>query len=172
MAIIQHIPLLARQLDRDFFTQRLSALCVGWLGDDISTVRTAATQTLKELTALFGTDWACDHLLPPIQDIRHHYSYLRRLTAVQACSKMAAEMDPDVVTVEILPILLEMAADPVPNIRFNVARELVDITPICGKTVYETQVSPMLSMMMEDQDRDVRFYAEKTMRSLEEKFSK
>ena len=81
-------------------------------------------------------------------------------------------MDPDVVTVEILPILLEMAADPVPNIRFNVARELVDITPICGKTVYETQVSPMLSMMMEDQDRDVRFYAEKTMRSLEEKFSK
>jgi serine/threonine-protein phosphatase 2A regulatory subunit A len=171
LAIIQHIPLLAKQLGRDFFTDKLSSLCVGWLGDDISTIRNAAAQNLKELTALFGTSWACNHLLPSIEDIRHHSSYLRRLTAVQAYARMVVEMDPEVAQTEILPVVLEMANDTVPNIRFNVAKELADIAPVCGPNVYESQISPVLSMLMDDPDRDVRFYAERTSKILEDKFS-
>lgn len=113
LAIIQHIPLLARQLGIDFFTDKLCSICVGWLGDDISTVRGAAAQVLKDLTALFGTDWACEYLLPAIEDIRHHQSYLRRLTAVQACARMAVEMDPEIATTEVLPMVLQMATDDV-----------------------------------------------------------
>lgn len=118
LAIIQHIPLLARQLGRDFFTEKLSSICVGWLGDDIATIRVAAAQNLKELTSLFGTDWACEYLIPSINDIRHHPSYLRRLTAVQACSRMALEMDPAIASTEVLPIVLEMATDTVSNLLF------------------------------------------------------
>ncbi|KAL3926563.1 MAG: hypothetical protein SGARI_005565, partial [Bacillariaceae sp.] len=58
LAIIQQIPLLAKQLGKDFFTDKLSAICVNWLGDDIATIRDAATMNLKELTGIFGTDWA------------------------------------------------------------------------------------------------------------------
>lgn len=47
LAIIEHIPLLAKQLGRDFFTEKLASLCVGWLGDDIATIRTAAAANLK-----------------------------------------------------------------------------------------------------------------------------
>jgi serine/threonine-protein phosphatase 2A regulatory subunit A len=47
LAIIQHIPLLAEQLGQEFFTERLASLCVGWLGDDIATVRKAAAANLK-----------------------------------------------------------------------------------------------------------------------------
>ena len=113
MAIIQHIPLLAKQLGRDFFTDRLATLCVGWLGDDISTIRHAAAKNLKDLTAVFGTSWACEYLVPSIAEIRLHSSYLRRLTAVQACAMMATEMDPDVAKTELLPMVLEMASDTV-----------------------------------------------------------
>lgn len=111
LAIIQHIPLLARQLGIDFFTEKLSAICVGWLGDDISTIRVAAAQVLKDLTALFGSEWACEYLLPTIEEIRHHPSYLRRLTAVQACARMAVKMEPGIATIEVLPLVLEMATD-------------------------------------------------------------
>lgn len=113
LAIIQHIPLLASQLGIDFFTERLSAICVGWLGDDIATIRMAAAGVLKDLTALFGSDWACQHLMPSIEEISRHPSYLRRLTAVQACARMATEMDPEVATMEVLPMILEMATDKV-----------------------------------------------------------
>lgn len=111
LAIIQHIPLLAKQLGIEFFTEKLAAICVGWLGDDISTIRGAAARVLKDLTALFGSDWACEYLMPSIEEIRHHPSYLRRLTAVQACAQMAVEMEPEIASTEVLPMVLEMATD-------------------------------------------------------------
>ena len=49
LAIIQNIPLLAKQLGKDFFSEKLSSLCVGWLADDISSIRQAAAHNLKVL---------------------------------------------------------------------------------------------------------------------------
>ena len=172
LAIIKHIPLLAKQLGRDFFTEKLVSLCVGWLGDDIASIRTAAAANLKELTALFGTDWAIENLIPSVMAIRRHDSYLRRLTALQACAMMATEMGSDTATLEVLPLVLEMATDVVANVRFNVAKELqVHIAPVCGYPTYESQILPVLTMLMNDDDRDVRYYAEKATAALDEKFA-
>lgn len=172
LGIIQQIPLLAKQLGRNFFTDKLASICVTWLGDDISTNRDAATTNLRQLTALFGTDWACEYLMPSIDEIRRHPSYLRRLTALQACARMAVEMDPAVAQTEVLPLLLEMATDTVPNIRFNVARALGDVGPICSPETYEQQIHPVLSLLQDDIDRDVRFYADKSASFLEDDFAK
>jgi len=171
LSIIQQIPLLADHLGRDFFTERLASLCVGWLGDDIATIRHAAAVNLKELTALFGTEWTMSALIPPIADMRHHESYLRRLTALEACALMSTKMDPDTARLHALPLVLEMATDAVPNIRFNVAKELEKMAPVCGVQAYETQILPVLTMLMEDDDRDVRYYAEKTATALDEVFA-
>mmetsp|Transcript_24466 Transcript_24466/g.51693 ORF Transcript_24466/g.51693 Transcript_24466/m.51693 type:complete len:673 (+) Transcript_24466:244-2262(+) len=170
LAIIEQTPLLAKQLGKDFFTDKLSSICVNWLGDEIATIRDAATKNIKELTALFGTDWACEFLLPSIDEIRQNSSYLRRLTAVQACGRMAIEMDPAIAQTEVLPIILEMATDIVANIRFNVARALGEMGPICEPNVYNQQIHPILSLLQDDPDRDVRFYAEKAALKLEDAF--
>lgn len=66
---------------------------------------------IKDLTALFGTEWAIENLIPSIIEIREHKSYLRRLTALQACAMMATVMDQDAATLEVLPLILEMATD-------------------------------------------------------------
>jgi serine/threonine-protein phosphatase 2A regulatory subunit A len=171
LAIIELIPLLSKQLGRDFFTEKLATLCVGWLGDDIATIRTAAAANLKDLTALFGAEWAIENLIPSIVNIREHESYLRRLTALQACSMMATEMDADTATLEVLPLVLEMATDGVPNIRFNVAKELETIALVCGVAAYESQILPVLSTLMNDDDRDVRFHADKAAAFLDKEFS-
>lgn len=113
LAIIQQIPLLAKQLGKDFFTEKLTTLCVGWLGDDIASIRMAAAANLKDLAALFGTGWALGYLVPAIVDIRQHKSYLRRLTALKACASMAVVVNPDAARNEMLPLLLEMSTDQV-----------------------------------------------------------
>lgn len=171
MAIIQKTPLLAKQLGKDFFTDKLSSICVNWLGDDIATIRYAATKNIKELTSLFGTDWACDYLLPFIDEIRQNSSYLRRLTAVQACGRMAIEMDPAIAQTEVLPLVLEMATDAVANIRFNVAQALGEIGTICESNVYFQQIHPVLMLLHDDPDRDVRFFADKSALKLEDIFA-
>jgi serine/threonine-protein phosphatase 2A regulatory subunit A len=127
------------QLGKDFFTEKLISLCVGWLGDDIAMIRHAAATNVKvraqvksllqlslcngsyrvsmlflftqDLAALFGTGWAIEHMIPPVLEIREHKSYLRRLTALQACSMICTVIDEDTARNELLPIVLEMAND-------------------------------------------------------------
>lgn len=171
LAVIQQTPLLAKQLGKDFFTDKLSSICVNWLGDDIATIREAATKNIKELTGIFGTDWACEFLLPEIDDMRQNSSYLRRLTAIQACGRMAIEMDPAIAQIEVLPLVLEMATDSVANIRFNVAKALKDMGSRCESNVYKQQIHPVLMLLRDDPDRDVRFFADKTASKLEDAFS-
>jgi hypothetical protein len=59
----------------------------------------------------------------------------------------------------------------VPNIRFNVAKELKDITIACGVSTYEPLILPILNLLLDDDDRDVRFYAEHTLNVLDEEFA-
>ena len=58
----------------------------------------------------------------------------------------------------------------VPNIRFNVAKGLEMVAPACGKTVYDSQIRPVLSVLTEDSDRDVCFFARKTLQTLDVEF--
>jgi serine/threonine-protein phosphatase 2A regulatory subunit A len=171
LAVIERIPLLARQLGKEFFTDRLLSLCVGWLGDDIASIREAAAADLRELTALLGSEWAVQNLLPRVRQVMEHPSYLRRMNAVRALSLMATAMDAFTAQWEILPMLLEMHCDPVPNVRFNVAKGLGMVGPLFQSS-YEGQIVPILTLMMEDPDRDVRYFATQASDSLRASFDK
>ena len=41
------------------------------------------------------------------------------------------------------------------------------MAPVCGKVVYDTQIRPVLAVLIEDSDRDVRFFAGQTLKKLE-----
>ena len=114
------------------------------------------------MTSLFGSEWAVAHLLPSIEKILKNPSYLRRLTAVKACASIATAMDSDEAAQNILPVILNMAKDDVPNIRFNVAKALLIISPKCSQMV-ESQIIPTLRTLVEDYDRDVRYFAKQTL---------
>lgn len=47
LAIMQHIPLLAKHFGQEYFTEKLLPLCLAWLSDSICRVREAACINLK-----------------------------------------------------------------------------------------------------------------------------
>lgn len=55
----------------------------------------------------------------------------------------------------------------VPNIRFNVAKGLEIMAPICGSAVCDSQLRPVLAMLEEDEDRDVRYFATKAIDAID-----
>mmetsp|Transcript_12719 Transcript_12719/g.18353 ORF Transcript_12719/g.18353 Transcript_12719/m.18353 type:complete len:80 (+) Transcript_12719:1-240(+) len=63
-----------------------------------------------------------------------------------------------------------MAIDGVPNIRFNVAKSLQVMAPACGLQAYKTQICPVLRVLVKDPDRDVRYFAEKSLEALAKTF--
>lgn len=88
LAIIEYIPLLASQLGVKFFDEKLSALCMGWLGDTVFSIREAATHNLKKLTEVFGVEWASEAIIPKVMAMGNHPNYLYRMTtcfAITVC---------------------------------------------------------------------------------------
>ncbi|KAI0304580.1 ARM repeat-containing protein [Russula brevipes] len=155
-AIIEYIPLLATQLGKD--------LCMSWLGDTVYSIREAATINLKKLTEVFGVDWARAQIVPKVVAMGSHPNYLYRMTTVQAIGTIAPSLNIDIVCDEIIDALLRLANDPIPNIRFNVARSLEVVATTyggrpTGKELAQQKIVPVLEELTSDQDADVRYFA-------------
>lgn len=93
LAIIEYIPLLAKQLGVEFFDEKLGNLCMSWLGDTVFSIREAATQNLKKLTEVFGVEWARQTIIPKVMAMGNQTNYLYRMTtctAITVCSQLSA----------------------------------------------------------------------------------
>lgn len=86
LAIIEYVPLLASQLGVKFFDEKLSSLCMSWLGDTVFSIREASTQNLKKLTEVFGVEWANEAIVPKVMAMGQHPNYLYRMTTCFAVS--------------------------------------------------------------------------------------
>lgn len=84
LAIIEHIPLLAKQFGAKFFEEKLLDLCMAWLRDKVFSIREAATTNLQRLTQVFGASWAQQAIIPRIQTMASDDNYLHRMTVIFA----------------------------------------------------------------------------------------
>lgn len=63
--------------------------------------------------------------------------------------------------------MLSLASDPIPNIRFNVAKALASMTPALNQAglqkVALEQIKPVLLKLKDDPDMDVKFFAQQAL---------
>lgn len=172
LAVIESMPMLAQQLGVQFFNEKLIGLTLGWLSDTVSSIRRAAASNLRNLSDIFGEGWARTHVVPRIKEMQTNAAFAKRMTALHAVQVLLAQGERrsapshSMMVEVLLPITLAMASDPVPNIRFNVAKTLVQIVNIF-KHEYAVapaqEIGPVLVKLAADLDRDVRHYAEVAM---------
>ena len=72
---------------------------------------------------------------------------------------------------DIIDILLQLAQDPIPNIRFNVAKSMevlaVTFNSIPdGKIMIRQKIIPVLEAQKNDPDADVRYFAAKSLQGV------
>jgi serine/threonine-protein phosphatase 2A regulatory subunit A len=84
LAIIEFMPLLAKQLGVEFFNDKLSSMCLGWLSDPIFSIREAATINLRRLIEVFGAQWAKNHILQKVTAFGNHTVFTYRITTIFA----------------------------------------------------------------------------------------
>ncbi|RVX70593.1 hypothetical protein B0A52_05245 [Exophiala mesophila] len=183
LAIIEYIPLLAKQLGVKFFDEQLSSLCMGWLGDTVFSIREAATQNLKKLTEVFGVEWANRSIIPKVIAMSQQENYLYRMTTCFAITTLAPVVTLSIIEESVLPMMNRLVADPIPNIRFNVAksyavlidtlRQLPESGTIAEKEasgdsspttpqaqeLIDNSILPNLEKLKDDSDVDVRYFA-------------
>ena len=83
---------------------------------------------------------------------------------------MANSLSTDIVKENVLPTVLGLKDDTIPNVRFNVAKSLEVLASILknDKTCVEliqSQVAPALQKLSDDSDVDVKWFANKALLS-------
>ena len=131
-------------------------------------IREAASVKLKKLTEVFGVEWARQSIIPKVLQMSSHPNYLYRMTTIFAVTTMTQSLDPDTIINCILPSLLNMVQDPIPNIRFNVAKAFEVLiqelkSSSVGIQTVQEQIVPALQALSDDPDADVRYYAQKAL---------
>lgn len=79
----------------------------------------------------------------------------------------------DIVRAEILDNLLHLANDPIPNIRFNVAKALEVFAATFGaspegRSILQQKILAVLEPLKNDSDQDVRFFALRALQKAHE----
>jgi serine/threonine-protein phosphatase 2A regulatory subunit A len=117
LAIMQYVPLVAKQLGVEFFDKKLGSLCIEWLEDPVFAIRSAATENLSKLAKLFGPRWTSTRIVPSILKLQDSKSYLLRVTLLKAISLLALDVDSDTKRGQLLPTVLALSSDRVANVR-------------------------------------------------------
>jgi len=132
---------------------------MSWLNDCAYSIREAATNNLKRLVEVFGAQWAIEHVIPKVIELTKHTNYLYRSTPLFAINTLATVLPSDVVGSKLLPLVVDLCGDAVPNIRLNACKTLQIIIPKLDAALVESKVKPLLNKLFEDKDRDVRYFA-------------
>ena len=81
---------------------------------------------------------------------------------------MAPSLNTAAISDSVLETVVPMVDDPIPNIRFNVAKAFEVLSTVLtqtpdGRTVVQSRILPGLEKLKEDSDADVRFFAQKAI---------
>lgn len=81
---------------------------------------------------------------------------------------MAVSLTPEIIKDNVLPTVVELVNDPIPNVRFNVAKSLEVLAPILKQNpqtaeAVSTKINDVLQQLSQDSDVDVKWFAEKAI---------
>ena len=127
ISVVEQYPGLAQQLGEAFFTEKLIPICIQWLKDQVYSIRIASINNFKELTKIFGSQWAERNVIKSILDLRTELNYLHRLTVLFGIGELSQVISSDIIKKSFCPVLVQMSKDKIPNIRLNVAKTISTI---------------------------------------------
>lgn len=146
------------------------------LSDSVYSVRNqACTSVIPFLLNKYGIDWFKTSILPFIKSVSKSKKYHYRLSAIYTVSSVLElcleHKANNLIEKELLPIIIEFCQDPIPNVRFNVAKVMPDIVKVLNKAKTEKGENDMdvesnfdilkvkINSMKDDADPDVKYFA-------------
>lgn len=85
---------------------------------------------MKDLTQILGPQWAEKYVIPKVIAFQKEQNYIFRLTTLFAASALVSVLTTDIIKKHILPMLIALSTDKVPNIRMNVAKTIKNASGI------------------------------------------
>ena len=139
---------------------------MGMLMDSVFSIREAAVESIIKVSKeSLSQEWLQSIFIEKVKEFGTHERFIIRIHALFFINKIAGEVSKEVLNKNFAEVILALAEDPVPNIRFNVSKTIDQIytrlTP--GNKI---KCEGALEKMCKDSDFDVHFYAKVAMQKI------
>jgi len=175
LGIIEKFPALAKQFGLKFFNQRLFALCLASLEDNVADIRLSAASNLFEISTIFNKvnkdnfQWTKEQLIPSlVQKIHSSTHYLHRLIYLLSFQYLSEGLGMDRNQDLIKEIVQFMCNDPVANVRFKACQIITLLAKhqLIHKQFVHSTLSQLQHLLQTDEDTDVRYFARQSIEAL------
>lgn len=161
--LVLTMPAVAKHMGVDFFTEHFIGEYLARMKDGVHDVRHAATSTLPHMVTAVSAGWVYDNVFPTIRGMAKE-DFLNRLVMLDAVRSLCETELPDRFRSETVALLVASSTDTVANIRLRVAQVAASIGPKIGRDVYLSQLKPTVTQLLNDRDRDVKYFASEAVK--------
>lgn len=134
--------------------------------DPVFTIRESALQSLIDISKeTQSNEWLLRIASQKVSEFSKHERFMIRIQAVHFINRLGAEVSKDVLNKSFVEVLLTLAEDPVPNIRFNISKTIEAFYPKMtpgSKIKCEGAVKKLCN----DSDFDCSYFAKKCMEKI------
>lgn len=167
IAVVTFFPKLARLIDKESFSSKIEPQLINMMMDPVFSIREEAAKTLIELSkSPYDRDWLDNLIGLKIEDFSKHQTFMIRIHCVHLMNSMRPYVSQAVISQKFGPIFIKLAADPVPNIRFNVSKSIKYFWANWGRATQMELESILKKQANDDPDFDAKFFAGKALQEV------
>jgi serine/threonine-protein phosphatase 2A regulatory subunit A len=126
MAVFELIGEMSKLFAKDVFQKHLEALFMSYLNNTAASVRDMGVRKAKELADKYKGDWIITTFIPKVVETynidKQGYNY--RMCCLQSLLQILPHLSKDQTASLVIPIFAKAMKDPIPNVRFTVAKIL------------------------------------------------
>ena len=145
------------------FKDQLVTLVLNFLSDKAFQIRKEATDTLAKMGDIIGSPWFEEQFFNKFKEFKTSPDYLLRVNSLLMTTRLKSSLKPDFINTKLLPEILSMKDDPIPNIKINISKCIESLAQQLTDANVRKEAIPVLKKLAGDTDFDVKYYAEKAM---------
>uniref|UniRef100_A0A1I8ICP4 TOG domain-containing protein n=1 Tax=Macrostomum lignano TaxID=282301 RepID=A0A1I8ICP4_9PLAT len=162
LGVVKNLPELMSAVDEAQISGTLVPAYISWLKDSASEIRDSAAQALgrvvKDHKSLTDGIAKSASLAALATEGNYQFRKVWITCAVELMDKGAASCIP-----VLVPQLMKLSSDKVPNVRLAVVKALVRLATHFDANIIKKDIISPLVELSKDEDADVRFYAEEAV---------
>lgn len=138
MAVFELIGDLSKLFGKEVFTKHLESIFLTYLSNTAASVRDMGIKKVKELAEKFKADWIMSSFIPRVVEMfnvdKQGYNY--RMCCLFSLQAVIPNLTKDQISQTVIPIFVKAMKDPIPNVRFTVAKIIHKTRPFVDAGVF------------------------------------
>ena len=163
--IAQFFPKFAEIFGKELYLEKMEKVCLDLLTDNVFKIREQSMMNIVDLKKTLGDDWFERTSKEKIREFSRSEKCSIRLQSIFLIKIIHKDIDNDILNKDLIPVIVGLKDDSVPNIKFNIARLLDELSENLTREIVFIGKSALESMRDNDTDDDVKFFSAKALKN-------